>query len=68
MIEYGKNLTKLDHDSNISEVYTDILPYAVISKGDGMDDVVILSEQTLPITSALINRKNAYKGYDGFFR
>lgn len=61
VIEYGKNLTKLDHDSNISEVYTDILPYAVISKGDGTDDVVALSEQTLPITSALINRKTLIK-------
>lgn len=61
VIEYGKNLTKLDHDSNISEVYTDILPYAVISKGDGTDDVVTLSEQTLPITSALINRKTLIK-------
>lgn len=61
VIEYGKNLTKLDHDSNISEVYTDILPYAVISKGDGTDDVVTLSEQTLPITNALINRKTLIK-------
>ena len=61
VIEYGKNLTKLDHDSNISEIYTDILPYAVISKGDGTDDVVTLSEQTLPITSALINRKTLIK-------
>ena len=61
VIEYGKNLTKLDHDSNISEVYTDILPYAVISKGDGTDEVATLSEQTLPITSALINRKTLIK-------
>lgn len=61
VIEYGKNLTKFDHDSNISEVYTDILPYAVISKGDGTDEVVTLSEQTLPITSALINRKTLIK-------
>lgn len=61
VIEYGKNLTKLDHDSNISEVYTDILPYAVISKGDGTDDVITLSEQTLSITSALINRKTLIK-------
>lgn len=61
VIEYGKNLTKLDHDSNNSEVYTDILPYAVISKGDGTDEVVTLSEQTLPITSALTNRKTLIK-------
>lgn len=67
VIEYGKNLTKLDHDSSISEVYTDILPYAVISKGDGTDEVVTLSEQTLPITSALINRKTLIKDMTDFF-
>ena len=61
VIEYGKNLTKLDHDSNISEIYTDILPYAIISKGDGTDEVITLSEQTLPITSALTKRKTLIK-------
>lgn len=61
VIEYGKNLTKLDHDSDISEVYTDILPYAVISSGDGNDVVCTLSEQILPITSTLAKRKTLIK-------
>lgn len=61
VIEYGKNLTKLDHDSDISEIYTDILPYAVISNGDGTEDVVTLSEQILPITTTLTNRKTLVK-------
>lgn len=61
VIEYGKNLTKLDHDSDISEVYTDILPYAVISSGDGNDVVCTLSEQILPITSTLVKRKTLIK-------
>lgn len=61
VIEYGKNLTKLDHDSDISEVYTDILPYAVISSGDGNDVVCTLSEQILPITSTLTKRKTLIK-------
>ena len=61
VIEYGKNLTKLDHDSDISEVYTDILPYAVISSGDGNDMVCTLSEQILPITTTLTKRKTLIK-------
>ncbi len=61
VIEYGKNLTKLDHDSDISEVYTDILPYAVVSGGDGNDVVCTLSEQILPITSTLNKRKTLIK-------
>lgn len=61
VIEYGKNLTKLDHDSDISEIYTDILPYAVISNGDGTEEVVTLSEQILPITTTLTNRKTLIK-------
>lgn len=61
VIEYGKNLTKLDHDSDISEIYTDILPFAVISKGDGTEDVITLSEEILPITTTLTNRKTLIK-------
>ena len=61
VIEYGKNLTKLDHDSDISEIYTDILPYAVISSGDGNDVVCTLSEQILPITTTLTKRKTLIK-------
>ena len=61
VIEYGKNLTKLDHDSDISEFYTDILPYAVVSGGDGNDVVCTLSEQILPITSTLTKRKTLIK-------
>lgn len=61
VIEYGKNLTKLDHDSDISEIYTDILPYAIISNGDGTEEVVTLSEQILPITTTLTNRKTLIK-------
>ena len=60
-IEYGKNLTKLDYDSDISEIYTDILPYAVISSGDGNDVVCTLSEEILPITTTLTKRKTLIK-------
>ena len=67
VIEYGKNLTKLDHDSDISEVYTDILPYAVISSGDGNDAVCTLSEQILPIATTLTKRKTLIKDMTDFF-
>ena len=43
VIEYGKNLTELEHDSDITEVYTDLLPYAVISAEDGSETVVTLT-------------------------
>lgn len=49
VIEYGKNLTKLDHSSDNADVYTDLLPYAVITEND-TETVVTLEEQTLPIT------------------
>lgn len=61
IIEYGKNLTKLDHDSDISEIYTDIMPYVVISSGEGNDVVCTLSEQILPITTTLTKRKTLIK-------
>lgn len=61
VIEYAKNLTKLDHDSDISKIYTDILPYAVISSGDRNDVVCTLSEQILPITTTLTKKKTLIK-------
>lgn len=60
VIEYGKNLTKLTHESDGSKIYTDLLPYAVITDptGEEEDVVVTLTEQTLPIAdTALVNKK-----------
>jgi len=64
VIEYGKNLTKLEHDADNSDVYTDLLPYAV-----GADDAVItLPEQTLPIsTSTLVFPKTLIKDFTDSF-
>lgn len=50
---YGKNLTKLEQDSDISEIYTDLLPYAVSTDEEGVESVVTLYEHTLPITKIL---------------
>ena len=57
VIEYGKNLTKLDQDSDISEVYTDLLPFAVNTDEEGNETVVTLYEETLPITKTQLTQK-----------
>ena len=57
VIEYGKNLTKLEQDSDISEVYTDLLPFAVSTDEEGVETVVTLYEQTLPITKTTLTQK-----------
>lgn len=51
VIEYGKNLTKLEHDADAGEVYTDLLPYAVSTAEDGTETVITLREQLLPIVA-----------------
>lgn len=30
VIEYGKNLTKFEHSSDITDVYTHVLPYGIL--------------------------------------
>lgn len=51
VIEYGKNLTKLEHDADAGEVYTDLLPYAVSTAEDGTETVITLREPLLPIVA-----------------
>ena len=68
VIEYGKNLTKLEQDTDITSVYTDLLPYAVISDMDGNETVVTLAEQILPITeTVLTQRKTLIKDFTDSF-
>ena len=64
VIEYGKNLTSLEQDNDITSVYTDLLPYAVISDMDGNETVVTLTEQILPIAdTTLVQRKTLIKDF-----
>lgn len=58
VIEYGKNLTDINQESNIAECYTHILPYAVISANETdtqgnitntYDEVISLSEQVIQL-------------------
>jgi len=68
VIEYGKNLTSLEQDSDISSVYTDLLPYAVASDEEGNDVVITLTEQVLPIAeTTLIQRKTLIKDFTDSF-
>lgn len=68
VIEYGKNLTKFEHDSDISDVYTDLLPYAVNEDEDGNETVITLAEQILQIgKTTLSQRKTLIKDFTDSF-
>ena len=59
-IEYGKNLTDIQQERNITETYTHIFPYAMYTEetedGNGntesTDIIVTLTEKVLPLTIA----------------
>ena len=68
IIEYGKNLTSLEEDGDISGIYTAILPYAVTTDANDNEVVITLSEQVLPITdSTLVHPKTLIKDFTDFF-
>ena len=58
VIEYGKNLTKLDHETDNTDIYTELLPYAVKTNENDEEEVLTLPELVLPITkSELVTHK-----------
>lgn len=64
VIEYGKNLTSLEHDSDYTGVYTDLLPFAVQTAEDGTETVVTLPEVLLPVSdSELVRKKTCIKDF-----
>ena len=68
VIEYGKNLTGMEHDGDNTDVYTDMLPYAVQTDENGNETVVTLPEVLVPITdSELVRRKTLIKDFTEFF-
>ena len=68
VIEYGKNLTELEHNNDNSGVYTEMLPYAVNTADDGTETVVVLTETILPITdTSLIQSKTLIKDFTDAF-
>lgn len=66
VIEYGKNLTDMEQDNDFTDVYTDLLPYAVFSN-DSTEKVIILSEITLPIIDKPTRQKTLIKDFTEFF-
>ena len=61
VIEYGKNLTKLEHSSDITDVYTHILPYGVVEDEEtGEENVVTLPEAVLPISRTILETGKVY--------
>ena len=68
VIEYGKNMTSMEHDSDNTSVYTDLLPYAVSTAEDGTETVVSLPEVLLPIAKTeLIQRKTLIRDFTDSF-
>lgn len=64
-IEYGKNLKDLKQESNITDCYTHLCPYAVCKtqdeNGDSQEEYVYLSEKVIPLpASAVIGHSKAY--------
>lgn len=66
VIEYGKNLTEMEQDNDFTDVYTDILPYAVFSD-ESTEKVVTLSEITLPIIDNPTRHKTLIKDFTELF-
>lgn len=68
VIEYGKNITEMEHIKDNTEVYTKLLPYAVYSDENQEQHVVTLTEVTLPITETeLVQEKTLIKDFTEFF-
>lgn len=66
VIEYGKNLTDMEQDNDFTDVYTDLLPYAVFSD-ESTEKVITLSEVTLPIIDRPTRQKTLIKDFTEFF-
>lgn len=66
VIEYGKNLTDMEQDNDFTDVYTDLLPYAVFSD-ENTEKVITLSEITLPIIDKPTRQKTLIKDFTDFF-
>lgn len=68
VIEYGKNLTDMEHDSENTDIYTDLLPYAIVTAEDGTEMAITLSEVLLPIAdTTLVQRKTFIRDFTEYF-
>ena len=68
VIEYGKNLTDMEHDDDNTDVFTDLLPYAVSTAEDGTETVITLAEVLIPVVeTTLVQRKTYIKDFSEYF-
>ena len=68
VIEYGKNLTDLEHECDDTDVFTDLLPYAVVAAEDGTETVVTLPEVLISIAdTTLVQRKTLIRDFTEYF-
>lgn len=65
VIEYGKNLTQLEADNDLSGVYSELLPYATVSDDDGVEHTVVAPKIT--ITSVITRTKTLIKNFGDQF-
>ena len=66
-IEYGKNLTGLTDDSDLSAVYTHLMPYAKFKEGDATTTIT-LTEGVLPIVTTLSKSKTLIMDFSSYFQ
>ena len=68
VIEYGKNITDMEHDCEISKAYTDLMPYAISTEPDGTERMITLAEVLLAITDThLMQPKTLIKDFTDHF-
>lgn len=61
VIEYGKNLTKFNHESEDTDVYTSVLPFAFMDSDEEGQILVTLPEVLLPVEgSELLHTKTLF--------
>lgn len=66
-ILYGKNLTKLEHNSDLSTVYTHLAPYAKYKNSFDVEVCMTLPEKVLPIVTTLQEKKTLVMDFSSSF-
>lgn len=65
-ILYGKNLTKLEHNADLSGVYSHLCPFAKIKEGDTIT-YLELQEKKIALTTTLNETKVLIKDFSSYF-
>ena len=65
-ILYGKNLTKLEHNADLSGVYSHLCPFAKIKEGDTIT-YLELQEKKIALTTTLTETKVLIKDFSSYF-